>query len=163
MAPSFVPTAAHLRLGAFAGTWEGEERVAGSSWTKEGTATARLAAESRFGGFFVEQRYMQMRYGATSFEARNVFGFDGSDQAYKLYQFDTIGFVPPSPASGDWSGNELVLTKMSPRGAQRTVFQFENEDCYRMGVTFSPAGSDTWQEVVSGVYRRISSTSSNLS
>jgi hypothetical protein len=31
-----------------------------------------------------------------------------------------------------------------------------------MGVSFSPAGSDTWQEIVSGIYRRASLTSSNL-
>jgi hypothetical protein len=158
-----APSAAHLRLNAFAGVWEGEEHVAASAWTEEGRAVAELSAEALFGGFFVEQRYRQMRNGAVSFEARNVFGFDGSEQAYKLYQFDTVGFVPPAPASGVWDGRELVLTKTSPRGRQRTVFTFENEDRYRMGVSFSPAGSDTWQEVVSGIYRRTSPTSSNLS
>ncbi|QND48608.1 DUF1579 domain-containing protein [Rhizobium lusitanum] len=163
MAPSFTPSTAHLRLSAFAGAWEGEEHVAGSAWAKEGKATARLTAECLFGGFFVEQRYVQTRDGKTSFESRNIFGFDDADQAYKLYQFDTVGFVPPSPAAGEWVGHELALMKTSPRGAQRTLFQFENEDCYRMGVSFSPAGSDTWQEVVSGVYRRVSSASSNLS
>ena len=163
MAASFAPTADHLRLGAFAGTWEGEEHVAASAWTKEGTATARLTAECLFGGFFVEQRYVQTRDGSTSFEARKILGFDDADQSYKLYQFDTVGFVPAAPASGEWIDGKLVLTKVSPRGAQRTLFQFENEDCYCMGVTFAPAGSDTWQEVVSGLYRRVASASSNLS
>ncbi|OWV90829.1 hypothetical protein ATY81_05730 [Rhizobium sp. R72] len=163
MAFQSTPSAAHLRLNAFAGVWEGEEHVAASAWTTEGKACAELSAEALFGGFFLEQRYRQTREGAVSFEARNLFGFDGSEQAYKLYQFDTVGFVPPSPASGEWSDIELVLTKTSPRGTQRTVFTFENEDRYRMGVSFSPAGSDTWQEVVSGIYRRTSPTSSNLS
>ncbi len=163
MAASFAPTAAHLRLSAFAGTWEGEEHVAASAWTKEGTAVARLTAECLFGGFFVEQRYVQKRDGATSFEARNILGFDAAEQAYKLYQFDMVGFAPAAPASGEWIDDKLVLTKASPRGAQRTLFQFENNDCYRMGVTFAPVGSDTWQEVVSGVYRRVASASSNLS
>ncbi|MBX5183023.1 DUF1579 family protein [Rhizobium sp. NZLR5] len=158
-----TPSAAHIRLNAFAGVWEGEERVAGSAWTTEGKASAKLSGEALFGGFFLEQRYRQSRDGAVSFEARNVFGFDASDQNYKLYQFDSAGFAPPSPASGEWNGKELVLMKASPRGRQRTAFTFENEDCYRMGVSFSPAGSDTWQEVVSGIYRRSSPTSSNLS
>ena len=163
MAFQSTPSAAHFRLNAFAGVWEGDERVAASAWTSEGKASAEFSGEALFGGFFLEQRYRQTRDGAVSFEARNVFGFDVSDQAYKLYQFDTAGFAPPSPASGEWPGNELVLMKTSPRGRQRTVFAFENEDCYRMGVSFSPAGSDTWQEVVSGIYRRSSPTSSNLS
>ena len=163
MAFQSTPSAAHFRLNAFAGAWEGEEHVAASAWTSEGKASAELSGETLFGGFFLEQRYRQTRDGAVSFEARNVFGFDASDQAYKLYQFDSVGFAPPSPASGAWSGDELVLIKSSPRGTQRTAFTFENEDCYRMGVSFSPAGSDTWQEVVSGIYRRASLTSSNLS
>ncbi|MEB3044501.1 DUF1579 family protein [Rhizobium mulingense] len=163
MAFQSTPSAAHFRLSAFAGVWEGEEHVAASAWTSEGKASAALSGEALFGGFFLEQHYRQTREGAVSFEARNVFGFDGSDQAYKLYQFDSAGFAPPSPASGEWNGNELVLTKTSPRGRQRTAFTFENEDCYRMGVSFSPAGSDTWQEVVSGIYRRAALTSSNLS
>ncbi|MGO6710985.1 DUF1579 family protein [Rhizobium leguminosarum] len=163
MAFQSTPSAAHFRLNAFAGVWEGDERVAASAWTSEGKASAEFSGEALFGGFFLEQRYRQTREGAVSFEARNVFGFDASDKTYKLYQFDTAGFAPPVPASGEWNGNELVLMKTSPRGSQRTVFTFENEDCYRMGVSFSPAGSDTWQEVVSGVYRRASPTSSNLS
>ncbi|MBB4291843.1 hypothetical protein GGE16_003913 [Rhizobium leguminosarum] len=163
MAFQSTPSAAHFRLNAFAGAWEGEECIAGSAWTSEGKASAELSGETLFGGFFLEQRYRQTRDGAVSFEARNVFGFDASDQSYKLYQFDTAGFAPPMPASGAWNGNELVLMKTSPRGRQRTAFTFENEDCYRMGVRFSPAGSDTWQEVVSGIYRRTSPTSSNLS
>lgn len=162
MAFQSTPTAAHFRLNAFAGAWEGEEYVAASAWTSEGKAIAELSSETLFGGFFLEQRYRQTRDGAVSFEARNVFGFDASDQAYKLYQFDSAGFAPPSPASGEWNGDELMLIKTSPRGRQRTAFTFENEDCYRMGVSFSPAGSDTWQEVVSGIYRRASLTSSNL-
>ena len=163
MAFQSTPSAAHLRLDAFSGVWEGEEHVAASAWTKEGKASASLSGEALFGGFFLEQRYCQTRDGEVSFEARNVFGFDSSDRAYKLYQFDSVGFAPPTPASGAWNGDELVLIKASPRGRQRTAFTFENEDCYRMGVSFSPAGSDTWQEVVSGTYRRASLTSSNLS
>ncbi|EJC81619.1 hypothetical protein Rleg4DRAFT_3305 [Rhizobium leguminosarum bv. trifolii WSM2297] len=163
MAFQSTPSAAHFRLNAFTGVWEGEERIAASAWTSEGPASAELFGETLFGGFFLEQRYRQTRGGAVAFEARNVFGFDASDQSYKLYQFDSAGFAPPSPASGEWNGNELVLMKTSPRGRQRTAFAFDNEDCYRMGVSFSPAGSDTWQEVVSGIYRRAPSTSSNLS
>jgi len=158
-----APSSAHLRLAAFAGRWEGEERVAGSAWTAAGDATASVDAESLFDGFFVEQRYRQTRDGAVSFQSRNVLGFDPSDESYKLYQFDSIGFVPPSPASGEWQDDALVFIRTSPRGRQRTAYQFENADCYRMSVSFAPAGSDTWQDVVSGRYRRARSDSSNHS
>jgi hypothetical protein len=54
-----------------------------------------------------------------------------------------------------------LLVKTSLRGRQRILYTFENEDRYRMSVQFSPAGSDDWQDVVSGVYRRVASVSSN--
>jgi hypothetical protein len=163
MPVSQAPSSAHHRLAAFNGRWEGDERVAGSAWTAAGEARARVDAESLFDGFFVEQRYRQTRGGAVSFESRNVLGFDPSDESYKLYQFDSVGFMPPSPATGYWQDNALIFTRTSPRGAQRTVYQFENEDCYRMSVSFAPAGSDTWQDVVSGRYHRARSFSSNHS
>lgn len=153
----------HLRLGALVGAWVGDERVAGSAWTAAGAAESEVAAERLFGGMFVEQRYKQLRDRAVAFESRNVFGFDAADQRYKLYQFDTYGFVPPTPASGVWEGDDLVFERSSPRGTQRTVFHFENEDSYRMSVSFLPAGGSDWQEVVSGQYRRSTSVPTNNS
>ena len=158
---ALAPTADHLRLGAFEGHWLGEEDVVASAWTEAGKASAEVDAEMLFGGFFVEQRYRQERNGKISFEARNMLAFDANDGSYKLYQFDSVGFVPQLPATGSWHGDDLVLLKASPRGRQQVVYTFENEDRYRMRVQFSPAGSDEWQDVVSGIYRRTRSVSSN--
>ncbi|OLP59541.1 DUF1579 domain-containing protein [Xaviernesmea oryzae] len=153
----------HLRLGALVGAWVGDEQVAASAWTAAGAAESDVAAEPLFGGVFVEQRYRQVRDQSVAFESRNVFGFDATDQRYKLYQFDTFGFAPPTPASGVWEGDDLVFERSSPRGTQRTVFHFENEDSYRMSVSFLPAGGSDWQEVVSGSYRRSTSVSKSNS
>ena len=158
---ALAPTVNHLRLGAFEGHWVGDEDIAASAWTTAGTAVAEVETDSLFGGFFVEQRYRQARDGKPSFEARNMLAYDATDGSYKLYQFDSMGFVPQAPAVGSWSGSELVLTKTSPRGRQRVTYIFENDDRYRMRVQFSPAGSDEWQEVVSGLYSRARSVSSN--
>jgi hypothetical protein len=146
----------HQRLSAFIGTFEGDEQVAATPWTSAGVAKGYLCATSDLGGLFVNQTCRQVRDGKTSFEARNIFGFDVSDGSYKLYQFDIVGFVPSSPASGTWSGNELILQKSSPRGRARSVYQFEDQDRFRLRVDFAPIGSDIWQDVVSGVYRRTS-------
>ena len=40
------------------------------------------------------------------------------------------------------------------RGRARSRYQFEDQDRFRLRVEFAPAGSDIWQDVVSGVYRR---------
>ncbi|MGO8256723.1 DUF1579 domain-containing protein, partial [Rhizobium ruizarguesonis] len=69
MAFQSTPSAAHFRLNAFAGVWEGDERVAASAWKSEGKASAEFSGEALFGGFFLEQRSRQTRAGAVSFAA----------------------------------------------------------------------------------------------
>jgi hypothetical protein len=162
MANPTHPLHDHRRLEAFIGSWAGEEHVAASAWTVEGMARGEVLSECLFGGLFIEQHYRQTCDGLVSFEARNIIGFDAADRAYKLYQFDTVGFTPPSPASGQWENDALIFERSSPRGVQRTVYHFANTDCYRMDVSFQPAGGTDWQEVVSGVYRRLPSNSTNI-
>jgi hypothetical protein len=154
VAPQISP--AHQRLQALVGTWRGEERVGASQWTEAGTAISEVFAEAELGGLFVSQHYRQMRDGRVTFEAHNVLGVDQSDGTTKLWQFDSMGFVPPAPASGGWDGDTLTLERSSPRGAARTRYSFESPDRYRMILQFRPAGSDAWQDMVEGTYQRAS-------
>ncbi len=146
---------AHQRLQALAGAWRGEEEVAATQWTDAGAATAEVLAEAEFGGLFVVQRYRQRRDGTVSFGAHNVFGFDQQNGLVTMHQFDSMGFVPMSPAMGTWNGNELVLERSSPRGAASVTYGFDGADTYRMKLQFKPAGSNAWQGMVRGVYRRV--------
>ncbi|TIT77348.1 MAG: DUF1579 domain-containing protein, partial [Mesorhizobium sp.] len=125
-------------------------------WADAGTATSEVQAQPEFGGLFVVQRYRQRRDGTISFGAHNVFGFDQLNGVVTMHQFDSMGFVPAAPATGAWNGNELVLGRSSPRGAARVTYVFEGADTYRMKLQFKPAGSDAWQDMVSGLYRRVS-------
>ncbi|MBZ9817570.1 DUF1579 family protein [Mesorhizobium sp. CA7] len=145
----------HQRLQALVGAWRGEEEVAATQWTDAGTATSELQAEAEFGGLFVVQRYRQRRDGTVSFGAHNVFGFDQESGLVTMHQFDSMGFVPMSPATGRWNGNELMLERSSPRGAARMAYSFDGADAYRMKLQFNSAGSDAWQDMVSGLYRRV--------
>ncbi|QPC90104.1 DUF1579 family protein [Mesorhizobium sp. INR15] len=151
----------HQRLQALVGAWHGEEEVADTQWADGGSATSEVLAGAEFGGLFVVQRYRQRRDGTISFGSHNVFGFDQPNGTYTMHQFDSMGFVPVSPATGAWNGNELVLLRSSPRGAARVSHIFDTNDSYRMRVEFQPVGSDAWQDMVSGVYRRVSPSSIN--
>ncbi|MBE1710443.1 MULTISPECIES: DUF1579 family protein [Mesorhizobium] len=154
-------SADHQRLQALVGAWRGEEEVAATQWTDAGTATSEVLAEAQFGGLFVVQRYRQRRDGTISFGSHNVFGFDQQNSLVTMHQFDSMGFVPASPATGTWNGSELNLERSSPRGTARVTYIFDDADTYRMRLHFKPAGSDGWQDMVSGVYRRISPSSIN--
>ena len=151
----------HQRLQALVGAWRGEEEVADTQWADGGAATAEVLAEAQFGGLFVVQRYRQRRDGTVSFGSHNVFGFDQQNRVVTMHQFDSMGFVPVSPATGTWNGSELVLERSSPRGAARVTYDFDSEDSYRMRLEFKAAGSDAWQDMVSGLYRRVSPSSIN--
>ncbi|MBZ9675334.1 DUF1579 family protein [Mesorhizobium sp. ES1-1] len=146
----------HQRLQALVGAWRGEEEVAATQWADGGTATSEVLSEAQFGGLFVVQRYRQRRDGTISFGAHSVFGFDQTNGVVTMHQFDSMGFVPGSPATGTWSGSELDLERSSPRGSARVIYNFDDADTYRMRLYFKPAGSDAWQDMVSGVYRRVS-------
>ncbi|MGX8011212.1 DUF1579 family protein [Mesorhizobium sp. ORM8.1] len=148
-------SADHQRLQALVGAWRGEEEVADTQWADGGPATADVLAEAEFGGLFVVQRYRQRRDGTISFGSHNVFGFDQQNHVVTMHQFDSMGVVPASPATGAWNGSELVLERSSPRGAARVTYIFEDADTYRMKLQFKPAGSDAWQDMVSGLYRRV--------
>ncbi|RVC59800.1 DUF1579 domain-containing protein, partial [Mesorhizobium sp. M4B.F.Ca.ET.088.02.2.1] len=102
-------SADHQRLQALVGAWRGEEDVAATQWADEGAATSEILAEAQFGGLFVVQRYRQRRDGTVSFGSHNVFGFDQQAKLVTMHQFDSMGFVPASPATGTWNGDELVL------------------------------------------------------
>src|SRR5262249_41938720 len=123
---------AHQRLQTLVGTWRGEESVGASQWTAAGKAIGEVFAETELGGLFVSQHDRQVRDGEVSFESHNVFGVDQPDGTTKLWQFDSMGFVPPAPASGSWDSDTLTLERSSPRGAARTRYTFETPDRYRM-------------------------------
>lgn len=151
----------HQRLQALVGAWRGEEEVADTQWADGGTATSEVLAEAQFGGLFVVRRYRQRRDGTISFGAHSVFGFDQLNSLVTMHQFDSMGFVPVAPAMGNWNGNELNLERSSLRGSARVTYIFDDADIYRMRLHFKPAGSDAWQDMVSGVYKRVSPSSIN--
>ncbi|QKD01073.1 DUF1579 family protein [Mesorhizobium loti] len=148
-------SADHQRLQALVGAWRGEEEVADTQWADGGAATSEALAEPQFGGLFVVQRYRQRRDGTISFGAHSVFGFDQQNNVVTMHQFDSMGFVPASPATGTWDGNTLTLLRSSPRGAARVTYNFTTNDSYRMRLEFQPPGSDIWQDMVGGLYRRV--------
>jgi hypothetical protein len=156
--PSFALSSGHQRLQALVGSWRGEEEMSATQWTPAGPATAEVEATAEHGGLFVTQRYRQTRGGRESFASHNVFGFDPADGLTKMFAFDSMGFFPSMPASGTWNGDTLVLERSSPRGAARVSYLFDGADRYRTHLEFKPAGSDDWQDMAKGAFRRMSPT-----
>ena len=93
------------------------------------------------------------RDGKETFATHGVFTYDREDRLYKLFWFDSLGYYPPSPASGNWQGQALVLVRGSLRGNARHVYEMIDDNSYSMKIQFSP-DSEGWNDVLTGVYRR---------
>jgi hypothetical protein len=105
-------------------------------------------------GFYLIQDTQQTRDGKASFATHGVFTFDREDKLYKLFWHDSLGYFAPSPASGNWSGNALVLVRGSLRGNARHVYEVIDEATYSLKIQFSP-DAEGWSDVMNGLYRRI--------
>ncbi|QOZ06415.1 DUF1579 family protein [Bradyrhizobium sp. CCBAU 51765] len=148
------PLPEHARLAAFAGEWNGEEVVFPSRWTEGGPATSRVAARMDLNGFYLIQDSAQMRDGKQVFATHGIFTYDRDDRTYKLFWYDSLGYTPPSPASGGWVGKTLTLVRGSLRGNARHVYEIIDDDSYSLKIQFSP-DAEGWADVLTGVYRRI--------
>jgi hypothetical protein len=150
--PKLTPE--HRKLLALTGNWSGEEQLSPSPWQEGGSAMAYIGASSDLGGFYIMQEYRQVRDSGISFKARGMFGYDTADRLYKLYWFDSLGYQPPAPASGLWTGDTLSLTRPSMRGVARHVYTFEGADAFHLAIDYSSDRGENWQHVLSGQYRR---------
>ncbi|MGY4628674.1 DUF1579 domain-containing protein [Bradyrhizobium sp. USDA 4486] len=148
------PLAEHARLAAFAGEWDGEETVFPSRWTEGGRATSRTVARMDLNGFYLIQDSVQMRDGKQVFATHGIFTYDRDDRTYKLFWYDSLGYTPPSPASGGWVGKTLTLVRGSLRGNARHVYEIIDDNSYSLKIQFSP-DAEGWADVLTGVYRRI--------
>lgn len=148
------PLAEHTRLAAFAGEWNGEEMVFPSRWTAGGPATSHTVARMDLNGFYLIQDSVQTRDGKPIFATHGLFTYDREDRTYKLFWYDSLGYTPPSPASGGWIGKTLTLVRGSLRGNARHVYDIIDDNSYSLKIQFSP-DAEGWADVLTGVYRRI--------
>jgi hypothetical protein len=148
------PLPEQARLAALAGEWNGEEMVYPSRWNAGGPATSRTVARMDLNGFYLIQDGVQMRNGKEIFTTHGIFTYDRDDRTYKLFWYDSLGYTPPSPASGGWVGNTLTLVRGSLRGNARHVYEIIDDNSYSLKIQFSP-DAEGWADVLTGVYRRI--------
>jgi hypothetical protein len=151
-----APTALaeHHRLAVFAGEWRGEEMVYPSRWTAGGPAVSKVTARMALNGFCLIQDAVQTRDGAEAFATHGVFTYDRDDRHYKLFWHDSLGYYPPAPASGGWTGQVLTLVRGSLRGNARHVYEIIDDHSYTLKIQFSP-DAEGWSDVLTGVYRRV--------
>jgi hypothetical protein len=145
------PAGAHRRLERIAGNWVGEEKMYPSPWVPNGgTAVARVNNRLAIDGFAVVQDYEQEQNGVVNFRGHGIFTWNGPEQCYVLYWFDSMG-LPPNIFKGTFENNIMILTSTSPQGHTRATFDFSQDRRYTYRMDMSQDGTK-WQTFVEGGY-----------
>lgn len=142
------------RLQALAGEWTGEEQLAVSRWSPGGPATARVSARMALGGYYLVQDYVERMEGRTTIQVQAVFAWDEERRQYLLYWFDSHGYAPQQPGSGQWEGDTLTLTRVSSRGMARHHYRIEGSEAYTLKIENSFDDGASWEAVMEGRYLR---------
>src|SRR5258708_5644322 len=148
-----TPLEEHRKLAVFGGRGGGAGMVYPSGGNGGGPATSHVVARIDLNGFYLIQDTRQTRDGRESFASHGLFTYDREDRLYKLFWHDSLGYYPPSPASGGWSGKTLILVRGSLRGNARHVYEVIDDNSYSTKIQFSP-DAEGWADVLTGVYRR---------
>jgi len=138
----------------FAGEWTGEEDIAPSKWGEGGKATATVSARLDLGGRALIQDYNAVRDGRPWLKVHAVITFDEQASDVALFWFDSLGFVPGTPAPGEWDGTALRFVRTSPRGQARHTYIPLGPDAYEFVLESSFDSGATWLPVVKAHYSR---------
>lgn len=147
------PTPAHDRLKSLVGSWSGEEKIYPTPWDPAGgPATATVENRSALDGFTVIQDYTQNRKGAPNYQGHGVFSFSPQENCYVMHWWDTMG-MPPGEFKGNFAGDVLTLTAVSPMGHSRATFDLGTPGRYQFRLEVSEDGKQ-WMPFMEGKYGR---------
>ena len=143
------------------GNWTGVEQQEASAWGPATTARAMIVFKLDVSDQVVVQDYRQVRADHGEFSGHGVFMIDKAEGTLPaprgpiLWWFFGSDGNPPRPARGGWHDDELILEKVTPRGAAEHRFAVvDGQLSYRIRVRRSEAAE--LQDFLSGTYRRIS-------
>lgn len=151
------PAAAHERLAAFEGTWEGDETLhPAPPWRPEATrARGRFVNRRVLDGFFLQNDYEESRDGVVNFRGHGMYGFDAKDGTYTMHWFDSMGAPPAHVPRGRFEGNVLRFEADAPFGRVAYVYETLGADEFAFRIESSPDGGTTWRPFMEGRYRRV--------
>ena len=141
---------------AFEGTWEGEEVVSPSAQAPAVGARGRHVMRRAVDGTVLLQEYEQRRPGgAAPLAGHGVFAVDAADGGFVWFFFDSLGFLPTTPARGGWRGGELVFARATRRGEAYYRFRADGKRLLHR-IESKLAGAADFSLFLSGTYARTS-------
>jgi len=148
------PGEAHAKLAKLAGKWRGTETIHPSPFDPAGgQAEGRVDNRPALDGWVVVQDYEQERGGAVNFRGHGVFSFDPARNTNVMTWWDSF-MGTASEYTGNWAGDVLTLSTVTPQGPARAVFDLSTAGEYRFRMEVSPDGAQ-WFPFMEGHYKRV--------
>jgi hypothetical protein len=148
------PSAEHVALKVFEGTWRGVETMPPSPWAPQTTtADGHIVNRVSLAGFTVVQDYVQSQKGTSTYEGHGVFGWDAQAKQYVLYWFDSMG-SPANVFRGKRDGHVWTFLSSHSQGMTRSVWDFATPNAYRHTMEVSPDGK-AWSTFMDGAYTKV--------
>jgi hypothetical protein len=135
------------------GSWAGNEELFATPWAAGGVAHGRWSFRFDSGGRHLIHDYAATRDDGSRFDAHGVLAPDERGNLLWFW-FDSYGYVPVSPGTGEWNGQALVLTRTSPRGSNRTILTPAPNGGFGCDITFTASGEAKPMPVARGIYHR---------
>lgn len=104
------------RYASLLGDWSGDEELFATAWTAAGSARGALTVEPGPDGILLDYVEIQDAGHLIAHAVVSAAGF---------WWFDSYGFVPETPGTAAWEGDELVLDRRSARG--RTIMRLRRD------------------------------------
>jgi hypothetical protein len=143
----------HEKLYAFAGEWDGDEKMMPSPMGPGGPAKGKMVGRVDIDGFWVITDYVQTQNGAATYRGHGVYGYDAETGEYTWYWVDSMG-MSSVPSRGKWVSDTLTFESSHPGGKGRYVYRWEGKDTHHFRIENSFDGGATWVLFMEATYRR---------
>jgi hypothetical protein len=149
------PSEAHRRFETMAGDWLGDEIMHPSPFDPAGgVAIGHTISEVGLDGFALIGEYQQERDGVVTFRGHSVWTYDGKDQCYVMYWWDSMG-SPVNVFKGNYSGDILTMNCSDQSGHWRLTYDYSTPGTLKSimqmsqdGQNFNPLFEGTYYPVI---------------
>lgn len=153
------PAAEHQKLNYFVGTWEGEETLYPSEFTKGGKGKSTSNYSWTLDGFFLIDNYEYISSPdpmMQGYKGQGLIGYDMENKGYKMWWFDNMGHG--SEASGSWRGDNLIFeSEMVYQGKpikEKFSFLIMTPSKFKFMIEQKVGNSEKWQKAMEAIYTK---------
>ena len=143
-----------LELDVLVGSWRGSGVVHPNPWGPAGSSRADWTFRWDADRMHLIGEYVERRGAGHRFNGLGILSHDRETARLLWFFFDSYGYPPDPPASGQLESGALILEKESLRGRGRTIFNW-TQDRLSQSVSAMPVGATDFMPLADLVFERV--------